>query len=184
MTTTSPPGDPRTWSAFETEALPHADRLFRLAMWVERNRQEAEDLVQETMTQALRSFHRYEPGTNCAAWLMTIFQRVRSNRRRARTRSPEMGAVEPALADTVAFVPPVPEHLTDEDVIAALRRLPPDLQEVILLCDVQELKYREIADVVGIPIGTVMSRLNRGRTLLRRALGEAPVPRADEGSPR
>src|SRR3954470_5001330 len=71
------------WAAFEAEALPHLDRLFRLAMWLERNRPEAEDLVQETMMQALQSFHRFRPGTNCRAWLTTILQNVRSNRRRA-----------------------------------------------------------------------------------------------------
>ena len=76
------------WAAFEAEALPHLDRLFRLAMWFERNRSEAEDLVQETMMQALQSFHRFRPGTNCRAWLTTILQNVRSNRRRARGRSP------------------------------------------------------------------------------------------------
>ena len=76
------------WAAFEAEALPHLDRLFRLAMWFERNRSEAEDLVQETMMQALQSFHRFQPGTNCRAWLTTILQNVRSNRRRARGRSP------------------------------------------------------------------------------------------------
>ena len=73
--TTPGPDDAQTWATFEAEALPHADRLFRVAMWFERNRQEAEDLVQDTMTQALRSFHRYQPGTNCCAWLMTILHR-------------------------------------------------------------------------------------------------------------
>lgn len=73
----------QTWSAFEAEALPHVDRLFRLALWFERNRPDAEDLVQETMTQALESFHRFQSGTNCRAWLVTILQHVRSNRRRA-----------------------------------------------------------------------------------------------------
>src|SRR5215470_408562 len=69
------------WSAFEAEALPHADGLFRLAMWFERNRSDAEDLVQETMVQALQSFHRFQRGTNCRAWLAKILQNVRNNRR-------------------------------------------------------------------------------------------------------
>ena len=80
--------DQATWQTFEGEAMPHVDRLFRLAMWLERNRAEAEDLVQETLTQALQSFHRYTPGTNCRAWLITILQHVRANRRRARGRAP------------------------------------------------------------------------------------------------
>jgi len=85
------------WAAFEAEALPHVDRLFRLAMWFERNRSEAEDLVQETMMQALRSFHRFHPGTNCRAWLTRILQNVRSNRQRAKDRSP-LVAPQHALA--------------------------------------------------------------------------------------
>src|SRR5262245_26072152 len=79
--------DSDAWVAFELEVLPHAARLFRLAMWLERNRADAEDIVQDTMMQALRSFHRFQPGTNCRAWLITILQRVVSNRRRAKGRS-------------------------------------------------------------------------------------------------
>ena len=180
--TTPRPDDVQTWATFEAEALPHADRLFRVAMWFERNRQEAEDLVQDTMTQALRSFHRYQPGTNCCAWLMTILHRVRSNRLRARGRSPALSDVDEGAAEAVFFVPPVPQQLTDEEVLAALRRLPAALQEVIVLCDVDELKYREIADVLGIPLGTVMSRLHRGRALLRQALtGTRVESDADRG---
>jgi RNA polymerase sigma-70 factor (ECF subfamily) len=157
--------------AFEAEALPHVDRLFRLALWLERDRQEAEDLVQDTMIQALQSFHRFQPGTNCRAWLVAILQHVRSNRRRARHRSP-IAADEERLAVT-PFVPPIPEVLTDEDVLAALRRIPEFFQEVIVLCDVEELSYKEIAAALGIPIGTVMSRLHRGRALLRVELAPA-----------
>src|SRR5512141_380241 len=86
------------WAAFEAEALPHVDRLFRLAMWFERNRAEAEDLVQETMIQALQSFHRFQSGTNCRAWLVSILQHVRSNRRRAQARSPLVPDPEDRLA--------------------------------------------------------------------------------------
>ena len=81
------PHDSDAWAAFEGEVLPHADRLFRLAIWFERNRADAEDVVQETMMQALRSFHRFQPGTNCRAWLTTILQHIVSNRRRAKGRS-------------------------------------------------------------------------------------------------
>ena len=150
--------------------MPHADRLFRLAMWFERNRHEAEDLVQETMIQALQSFHRFRKGTNCRAWLVAILQHVRSNRRRGRLRSPLVSARDDRLADSVPFVPPLPEQLTDEDVLGALGRIPSDFQEVIVLCDVEELSYKEIAQTLGIPIGTVMSRLHRGRALLRQQL--------------
>ena len=159
------------WAAFEAEALPHVDRLFRLAMWFERNRPEAEDLVQETMMQALRSFHRFQPGTNCRAWLTTILQHVRSNRRRARGRSPLVEDPDDRIAQAVPFVPPVPQHLIDEDILGALARIPAPFQEVIVLCDVEELTYKEIAEALSIPIGTVMSRLHRGRALLRSELG-------------
>src|SRR5512143_1990816 len=110
------------WVAFEAEALPHVDRLFRLAMWFERNRAEAEDLVQETMMQALQSFHRFQPGTNCRAWLATILHHVRSNRRRARGRSPLVDDPDDRIAHTIPFVPPVPQELTDEEILAALAR--------------------------------------------------------------
>ena len=159
-----------TWSRFESEALPHAASLFRMAMWFERNRDEAEDLVQDTLRQALESFHRYTPGTNCRAWLMSILNHVRSNRRRAKGRSPIVPDAADALASTVAFVPPVPEHLTDEDLLGALRRIPAQYQEVIVLSDVEELPYKDIAKALAIPIGTVMSRLHRGRALLRQEL--------------
>jgi RNA polymerase sigma-70 factor (ECF subfamily) len=173
--------DEQLWAAFEAEALPHADRLFRLAMWFERNRQEAEDLVQETMVRALESFHRFRPGTNCRAWLVTILQHVRSNRRRALKRSPLVSDPDDRFARTVQFVPPIPARLTDEDVLGALSRLPQQYQEVILLCDVEELTYKEIADALAIPLGTVMSRLHRGRALLR---GELPLSATTQGRQR
>src|SRR5689334_5655728 len=167
----TPPADDHAWAAFEAEALPHADRLFRLALWFERNRHEAEDLVQETMMQALQSFHRFRPGTNCRAWLVTILQHVRSNRRRARYRLAVVDESDDRIAQTIPFVPPVPQRLTDEDILGALKRIPALFQEVIVLCDVEELTYREIADALAIPLGTVMSRLHRGRALLRSELG-------------
>jgi RNA polymerase sigma-70 factor (ECF subfamily) len=158
------------WSVFEAEAMPHVDRLFRLAMWLERDRQEADELVQETLLQALRSFHRFTAGTNCKAWLITILQHTRSNRRRARFRREAVEAVDDRIADTAAFVPPIPAFLTDESVLAALEEIPEPYQRIILLSDVEELTYKEIANALGIPMGTVMSRLHRGRILLRKAL--------------
>jgi len=171
MALQSAPAGDHAWAAFEAEALPHLDRLFRLAMWFERNRPEAEDLVQETMMQALQSFHRFQPGTNCRAWLTTILQHVRSNRRRARGRSPLVDDPDDRIGQATPFVPPVPQQLTDEDLLGALARIPARFQEVIVLCDVEELTYKEIADALAIPLGTVMSRLHRGRALLRAELG-------------
>jgi len=161
------------WAAFEGEVLPHADRLFRLAMWFVRNRDDAEDVVQETMMQALKSFHRFQPGSNCRAWLTTILQRVVSNRRRAAGRSIIVDDPDDRIAHTVPFIPPVPQELTDELVLGTLRQLPTTFQDVILLCDVEDLSYKEAAEALAIPVGTVMSRLHRGRAQLRTELAAA-----------
>ena len=160
----------RRWLVFEAEAMPHADRLFRHAMWLAGNRAEAEDLVQETMVQALQSFHRFTPGTNCRAWLLTILQHLRSNRLRKQGRIVIDSALEERVVNVVPFVPPIPDRLTDEDMLLAMHEIPAHHQEVILLCDVEEMTYKEIAAALEIPIGTVMSRLHRGRELLRTAL--------------
>ena len=187
----APAAADHVWAAFEAEALPHLDRLFRLAMWFERNRSEAEDLVQETMMQALQSFHRYQPGTNCRAWLTTILQNVRSNRRRARGRSPLVDDPDDRIGQATPFVPPVPQELTDEELLGTLGRIPVLFQEVIVLCDVEELTYKEIADALAIPLGTVMSRLHRGRALLRAELAlrrqsivSGPTSETTHGMPR
>jgi RNA polymerase sigma-70 factor (ECF subfamily) len=156
------------------------DRLFRLALWWERDRRDAEDLVQDTMLQALQSFHRFTAGTNCRAWLVAILHHVRSNRLRTKLRRPTVEDPDDRIAHTVPFVPPIPQELTDEDVLAALRRIPEAYQDIILLCDVEGLTYKEIAGVLAIPMGTVMSRLHRGRTLLRQQL--APQRHFDGGS--
>jgi len=143
-------------------------------MWFEGDRHEAEDLVQETLTEALESFHRFKPGTNCGAWLIAILRHVRSNRRRALSRASLVNDVDDQIARTVPFVPPVPQELTDEDVLAALKRIPQVYQEVILLSDVEDLTYKEIGAALSVPIGTVMSRLHRGRELLRAELVKYP----------
>ena len=122
------------------------------------------------MVRAMRSFHRYQPGTNCRAWLITILQRIISNRRRAMGRSILVSDPDDRIAETVSFVPAVPQELTDEVLLASLRKLPLGFQEVILLCDVEDLSYKEAAEALNIPIGTVMSRLHRGRALLRAEL--------------
>jgi RNA polymerase sigma-70 factor (ECF subfamily) len=166
-------GSSNPWSAFEAEALPHVDRLFRLAMWMERDRQEAEDLVQETLIQALNSFHRFTAGTNCKAWLIAILHHVRSNRRRAKQRRPEVEDPDDRIAQTVPADPPIPQQITDEDILAALRGIPEAYHDIILLCDVEGMTYKEIAEALAIPIGTVMSRLHRGRALLRARLDPA-----------
>lgn len=144
-------GESSATYAFENEVLPHAERLFRLAMWFERNRTDAEDVVQETMMQALRSFHRFRPGTNCRAWLVTILQRVVSNRRRTRGRSIVASELDERIEQVVPFVPPTPQQLTDEALLTHLRRLPLPFQQVILLCDVEDLSYKEAAAALPAP---------------------------------
>jgi len=130
-------------------ALIHLDALYRSALRLTHNRVETEDLVQETCLRAFRSFHRFNPGTNCRAWLVTILQHVRSNRRRARQRSPLVDDPEDRLASTLPFIAPVPETLTDDEMLGALGRIPVQFQEVIVLCDVEELTYKEIADALA-----------------------------------
>jgi RNA polymerase sigma-70 factor (ECF subfamily) len=157
------------WASFENEALPfHAD-LYRLAKWLLRNQAEAEDLVQETFVEALRSFHRFEQGTNCRAWLVKIMYHLLSKRRRESNRLRVVGDVDEQIAGTVE--PAASGDLAGEEVLNALKRLPQHYQEVVILSDVEELNYKEIADALSIPIGTVMSRLSRGRSLLRSELG-------------
>ncbi|MGH8694279.1 MAG: sigma-70 family RNA polymerase sigma factor [Burkholderiales bacterium] len=155
-------------ASFESQALEYADQLFRVALRVCRDRARAEDLVQETYLQAWRSFHRFEPGTNLRAWLYKIMFNVHySGLRKDRLR---LLPVEETIAETIAYDPPTPQNLTDEDVLAAVERLPRDFQIPVVLADVEELSYREIADALEVPIGTVMSRLHRGRKLLRMGL--------------
>ena len=99
--------------------MPHVDRLFRLAMWWERDRREAEDLVQDTLVQALQSFHRFTPGTNCRAWLLSILQHVRSNRHRTKRRRFTVEDPDDRIAATVPYMPPVPD--TSPTRICSLR---------------------------------------------------------------
>jgi RNA polymerase sigma-70 factor (ECF subfamily) len=155
---------------FDNEAMPHHRDLARTAGRLIGDRVRAEDVVQEVFLEAWRSFGRYEPGTNCRAWLFKILMfKVQHHRRswfRLRLFSPD----EDPIGKDLAYSPPIPEHVTDEEVLAALDRVPRDFRAVILLVDVEEFSYKEAADILAIPIGTVMSRLSRGRRLLREYL--------------
>jgi RNA polymerase sigma-70 factor (ECF subfamily) len=155
------------WENFEREALPHAGDLFRVARWMARDVEEAEDLTQETLMQALKSFHRYEIGTNCKAWLMTILHHLNTKRRMKLGRLQLVAETEEQIAETVAFEPSIPQNITDEDVLQALRRVPQQFSQVVVLADVEDFAYKEISQILDVPIGTVMSRLHRGRKLLR-----------------
>ena len=160
----------RLWADFEHEAMPYSPDLFRVAMFLKRDRDVAEDLVQETMMQALKSFHRYEKGSNCRAWLTTIMYHTHYKQLRKQTNLQLVADTEEKIAETVQFEAPIPQHLTDEDVLQALKKVPEAFREIVLLCDVEGFAYKEIASFLDVPIGTVMSRLHRGRRLLRQEL--------------
>ncbi len=168
----------KNWRDFEEEAIPFMPDLFRIAMWLVRNKDEAEDLVQETFIEALKSFHRYEMGTNCKAWMTKIMYHLNGKRKRKLGMMQFVQDTEERLAETLVFEPSVPQRLTDEEVIGALKKVPETFREVVILADVEDFAYKEIARVLDVPIGTVMSRLHRGRKVLR---GELAVYAKDFG---
>ncbi len=166
---------------FESQALPHLDAIYTMAVRLARNPDDANDLLQETVLRAYRFFHQFQPGTNCRAWLLTIlFNNFRNGYRRS---SREQLAATPdefqqrleleslrgehAGKDPAAIVA---EADVDRRVKDALAALPAEFREALLLVDVQELSYQEVSTVLKIPIGTVKSRVSRGRALLRGAL--------------
>jgi RNA polymerase sigma-70 factor (ECF subfamily) len=156
---------------FELEAIKHLDDLFRTAKRLTMNQTDAEDLVQETFMQAWKSFEHYEPGTNCRAWLYKIlFNKFDHHRRKKYTRAKYFQEADDLTFLSASYQAPVPENLTDTEVIAALNKLPDHYRSVVLLADVQEFDYKEVAAILDIPIGTVMSRLNRGRAQLKKSL--------------
>ncbi len=155
---------------FEAEAMPFTGDLFRVAMFLKRNRDEAEDLLQETMLQAFKSFHRYKLGTNCRAWMTTIMYNTHYKQLKKTTRLKLVEDKDELIAKTVPFEASVPERITDQDVLAALENVPGHFKEILVLSDVEGYSYKEIASIVDIPIGTVMSRLHRGRKILRNEL--------------
>jgi RNA polymerase sigma-70 factor (ECF subfamily) len=127
----------KEWAAFEAEALPLMADVFRVANYLTRDREEAEDLTQETFIQALKSFHRYTPGTNCRAWLVTILYHLNSKRKYKLGRLKLVEDVDEQIAQTVAFVPPIPENLKDEEILQALKRLPQAFRDAVVLSDVE-----------------------------------------------
>jgi RNA polymerase sigma-70 factor (ECF subfamily) len=166
---------------FEEVALVHLDALYRSALRLTHNRAEAEDVVQETCLRAFRSFHRFNPGTNCRAWLFTIMRNVFLNRIRQSGREVALeddGALRAALPESLARSMLARENPEEEffqtvlhgDVDRALKWLPLVFKEAVILADLEGLTYKEMGEVLGCPIGTVMSRLSRGREILRRLL--------------
>jgi len=153
--------------------MPHLTDLYRTACLLLRDRPEAEDLIQDTYLEAWKSFHRFEMGTNCRAWLFKImFHRLHHVRRRLVKTSRIVTIDDPDGRVELAAELLVPQEIRDEDVLNALAKVAVEFRDIVLLADVEEFSYKEIADTLRIPLGTVMSRLSRGRKLLRQELAE------------
>ena len=172
MISSSPIAEPKPGASFEQLALPLLPSLLRHALWLTQNEAEAEDLAQETLSKALRAFDSFAPGTNFKAWIFRILRNTFLTTRTAiaATRTSFLEDSEEIEATTAAD--PTPEETLIQlnnagAVQQALLQLPPHLRDCLLLRDVEELKYKEIAEVLRLPIGTVMSRISRARTALR-----------------
>jgi RNA polymerase sigma-70 factor (ECF subfamily) len=179
-TVASQPDDKRR--AFEAEALPHLDSVYRVAFRLAGDETQAEDLVQETMLKAYRSWHQYRPGTNVRAWLLTIVRHTFINEYRKRRRAGKEIDVSQVEAFTV--FPEVQEvdpegrffdQIVDDEVLRAIDALPDEFREALILSDVEGLAYAEIAQVTQVPVGTVKSRLFRARQALQRELYDYAV---------
>ena len=168
----NPAIDSRTADRFEAEALPHLNDIFRTAARILGQKERAEDVAQEVFLQAWKSFNRFEPGTNCRAWLFKILFHCVNHHRRKWFRFPQLKETEEFLEANLVAPEPIPESLGDEAILAALDAIPQDFRAAILLVDVEEFAYKEAAEILGVPIGTVMSRLSRGRKLLREQLAD------------
>jgi RNA polymerase sigma-70 factor (ECF subfamily) len=173
---------------FEEEALELADQVYRVARRLVSSREEAEDLVQETYSRAFRSWQSYTPGTNLRAWLLRILTNLNIDRGRKIQRAPEQTPLDEAgdyyLANKLAEQSGeqvldqerVVERLSQDSIVTALSSLPHDFRDVVVLVDLGEFSYADAAQILDIPIGTVMSRLHRGRRQLKQRLADEAVP--------
>ena len=192
MSEATPDTEPRQLAAeardrvrFEEEALGLSDQLYRVARHLVGSREEADDLVQETYARAFRSWRSFQPGTNLRAWLLRILTNLNIDRGRRVQRQPESRPLEEgdyflynkleATTDGTTDEERVVERLSQNDVVNALSEVPHDFRDVLVLVDIGDFTYADAAQILDIPIGTVMSRLHRGRRILKQAMAEHAV---------
>ena len=170
---------------FEEEALDLSDQVYRVARRLVGSREEAEDLVQQTYERAFRSWKQYTPGTNLRAWLFRILTNLNIDRGRRQQRAPQMTPLDTEAGDYFLYnklEAQLPDENPDEDrvlerlsqdaIVDALAEVPHDFRDVIVLVDIGEFTYADAAQILDIPIGTVMSRLHRGRRILKKNLAD------------
>jgi RNA polymerase sigma-70 factor (ECF subfamily) len=193
MGETTPEAEPRKLAEdardrvrFEEEALDLADQVYRVARRLVSTREEAEDLMQETYARAFRAWRSFQPGTNLRAWLLRILTNLNIDRGRRLQRAPDSqpleegdyflyNRLEEAGREPSSDEDRVVERLSQDDAVAALSAVPHDFRDVIVLVDIGDFSYADAAQILEIPIGTVMSRLHRGRRILKRELAEKAV---------
>jgi RNA polymerase sigma-70 factor (ECF subfamily) len=168
---------------FEEEALELSDQVYRVARRLVSTREEAEDLVQETYARAFRSWRSFTPGTNLRAWLLRILTNLNIDRGRRKQRAPDeqpleegdyflYNRLEQSTRDGNVDEERVVERLSQDDIVGALSAVPHDFRDVVVLVDIGDFTYQDAAQILDIPIGTVMSRLHRGRRILKRELAD------------
>jgi RNA polymerase sigma-70 factor, ECF subfamily len=172
---------------FEEEVLELADQVYRVARRLVRTQEEAEDLVQDTYARAFRSWRSYTPGTNLRAWLFRILTNLNIDRGRREQRAPDMQPMEEGdyylynrLEETGGTTDEarVVERLSQDSIVEALSSVPHNYRDVVVLVDIGDFSYGDAAQILDVPIGTVMSRLHRGRRILKQALAESTVTEA------
>ena len=172
---------------FNDEIIPHLDALYNFALRLTSDPNDAEDLVQDTIVKAFRFFSSYEKGTNAKAWLFRILKNSYINSYRKKSKQPQQvdydevssfyETIRDERTDTSDLESIMYRELIDDDISTALESLPEDFRTVVLLCDVEGFTYEEISNMLDVPIGTIRSRLHRGRNLLRTKLTEYATKR-------
>jgi RNA polymerase sigma-70 factor (ECF subfamily) len=173
---------------FEEDALALSDQVYRVARHLAASREDAEELMQETYARAFRSWRSFTPGTNLRAWLLRILTNLNIDRGRRQQRAPQMQPLEAndyflydrlaESGDGVSDEERVVERLSQDDIVTALSAVPHDFRDVIVLVDLGDFSYQDAAQILDIPVGTVMSRLHRGRRILKRELAESALEEA------